>query len=126
MRFRLPKHPCMANHTCDKNFLFYTVVLDPCDLLLKKIFLYGFAALFCLMPSFSSKAQDMLAGLTSNGGPEGKGTLFNIKTNGTGFTVVKGFADWGKNPLSNLVQGPDGNYYGMTFNGGTFSNYGTI
>ena len=65
-------------------------------------------------------------GLTSNGGPEGKGTAFTIKTNGTGFAIVKGFADWGKNPTGGLVQGADGSYYGMTNAGGSYNNYGTI
>jgi uncharacterized repeat protein (TIGR03803 family) len=82
---------------------------------------------FCLLlfSKFSS-AQETLVGLTSNGGPEGKGTAFSIKTNGTGFAIAKSFADWGKNPTGGLVQGPDGNYYGMTKWGGAFNNYGTI
>src|SRR5687767_2699874 len=84
-------------------------------------------ASFCLLlaAQFSS-AQETLAGLTSNGGPEGKGTAFTIKTNGTGFAITKGFADWGKNPTGGLIQGTDGSYYGMTNAGGTFNNYGTI
>lgn len=93
--------------------------------LLKRVFiLLGFFYLL-VVPQFSS-AQETLAGLTSSGGPEGKGTAFNIKTNGTGFTVAKGFADWGKNPTGGLIQGPDGSYYGMNNGGGTFNNYGTI
>src|SRR4051812_19878033 len=44
------------------------------------------------------KAQDVLMGLTSNGGPEGKGTAYSIKTDGKGFNVIKGFANWGENP----------------------------
>ena len=69
---------------------------------------------FCLLLSSKfSSAQETLVGLTSNGGPEGKGTAFSIKTNGTGFAIAKSFADWGKNPTGGLVQGPDGNYYGL-------------
>ncbi len=60
---------------------------------------------FLFLISTKTKAQDELMGLTSNGGPEGKGTAFSIKTNNTGFAVVKGFADWGKGPLGNLVKG---------------------
>ena len=36
-----------------------------------------------------TKAQDILAGLTSNGGTEGRGTAFSIKTNGTNFSIIK-------------------------------------
>jgi uncharacterized repeat protein (TIGR03803 family) len=72
-------------------------------------------------------AQDNLVGLTSNGGPQGKGTLFSIKTTGgTTFSILKALPDWGKYPYGNLIQGPDGSYYGMSYGGGTFVNYGTI
>ena len=64
-------------------------------------------------------AQDVLMGLTSNGGPEGRGTAFSIKANNTNFTTLKGFADWGQSPEGNLLEGPDGNFYGMTPAGGT-------
>jgi hypothetical protein len=52
------------------------------------------AALF--FPSL--QAQDVLVGLTSNGGPEGKGTMFSMKTTGANFSILKGFADWGSCP----------------------------
>ncbi|QMU29621.1 choice-of-anchor tandem repeat GloVer-containing protein [Adhaeribacter radiodurans] len=73
-----------------------------------------------------AQAQESLVGFTSNGGPEGKGTLFSVKTNGTGYSVLKGFADWGKQPEGNLVKGDDGNFYGLTSAGGTFNGYGTV
>src|SRR3954470_11796856 len=73
----------------------------------------------------SLRAQDVLVGLTSNGGPEGKGTAYSIKTNGSGFSLIKGFADWGTLPVSDLVRGTDGNLYGMASEGGTY-NHGTI
>src|SRR5438270_3678060 len=85
--------------------------------------IYKFARLFCLYPSFiilllslslQSKTQDVLVGLTSNGGPQGGGTAFSIKTTGTNFTIMKEFHEWGKNPEGNLIKGLDGNYYGMT------------
>ncbi len=72
-----------------------------------------------------TKAQDILAGLTSNGGTEGRGTAFSIKTNGTNFSIIKAFADWGKNPWGDLLNGGDGFYYGLTSVGGTYG-YGTI
>jgi uncharacterized repeat protein (TIGR03803 family) len=70
-------------------------------------------------------AQDILMGLTSNGGPEGRGTAFSMTTAGANFSIVKGFADWGQSPQGDLVQGTDGNFYGMTQDGGTLGA-GTI
>ena len=61
------------------------------------------------MPVFNM-AQDVLVGLTSNGGPEGQGTAFSIKNNGSNYSIIKSFADWGKNPVGDLVKGNDGNY----------------
>ena len=74
-----------------------------------------FAFLFFIAKQ--SKAQDELMGVTTNGGPEGKGTVFSIKTNNTGFSLVKAFADWGKGPLGNLIKGADGAFYGTTYQG---------
>ena len=86
-------------------------------------------ALYMLILFFSfasfTNAQDVLLGLTSNGGPEGRGTAFSIKSNGTNFSITKAFADWGKNPNGDLIQGSDGDFYGMTFTGGTYT-YGSI
>lgn len=84
-------------------------------------------SILTLLFSFSQAAlaQDELMGVTTNGGPEGKGTVFSIKTNNTGFALVKSFADWGNGPLANLVKGADGALYGTTYQGGTFG-YGTI
>lgn len=75
--------------------------------------------------AINSSAQNVLAGLTSNGGAAGKGTAFTIKTDGTGFNVIKGFEDWGKYPNGDLYKNSDGFFYGMTNTGGTYS-YGTI
>lgn len=81
---------------------------------------------FCMAAYIQpASAQEELLGLTTNGGPEGKGTLFSLKTNNTGFNIVKGFADWGNGPLGNLVKGADGALYGTTYQGGIFG-YGTI
>ncbi len=71
------------------------------------------------------KAQDTFLGLTSNGGPDGRGTAFSIKNNGNNFSITHPFADWGKNPNGDLIQGDDGDFYGMTLYGGTYS-YGSI
>src|SRR5688572_6268220 len=80
---------------------------------------------FLLTGISSLQAQDVLVGLTSNGGPEGKGTAYSIKSDAKSFTVIKGFADWGSNPIDDLVKGTDGNLYGMTPDGGTY-NHGTL
>lgn len=63
------------------------------------------------------KAQDTFLGLTSNGGPEGRGTAFSTKNNGTNFSITHAFAEWGKTPNGDLIQGDDGDFYGMTLTG---------
>src|SRR6476469_6324390 len=83
------------------------------------------ALAFLLLLNPFSYAQDVLVGLTSNGGPEGKGTAFSFKTDTKAYTVLKGFADWGANPVNSLVRASDGQLYGMAPNGGTY-NYGTL
>ena len=65
-----------------------------------------------------------MVGLTSDVATSRKRYCF-LSTNGTAFNVIKGFADWGSYPVSNLVKGQDGSFYGMTPQGGTY-NYGTI
>lgn len=75
--------------------------------------------------SVNVHAQNVLTGLTSSGGADGKGTAFTIKTDGTGFNVIKGFEDWGKYPNGDLYKSSDGLFYGMTNTGGTYG-YGTI
>ena len=67
-----------------------------------------------------------LYGTTYQGGTNGHGTIFKLTTNGT-FTSLYSFTGTndGGNPYAGLVQGPDGNFYGTTFNGGT-NGYGTV
>jgi len=43
--------------------------------------------LFFSVTTFFAQAQDVLVGLTSNGGPEGIGTAFSIKTSGANFSI---------------------------------------
>ena len=56
-----------------------------------------------------------LYGTTSMGGDKGRGTVFKITTAGVE-TVLHSFAGGadGKGPNGRLIQGPDGNLYGMT------------
>ncbi|WP_216820621.1 choice-of-anchor tandem repeat GloVer-containing protein, partial [Cnuella takakiae] len=70
-------------------------------------------------------AQNVLMGVTTNGGVEGKGTLFTIKIDTKAFQVARNFADWGSSPEGDLVRGTDGFLYGMTESGGTYGN-GTL
>jgi uncharacterized repeat protein (TIGR03803 family) len=86
---------------------------------------FSLAIITMLAFPIMNHAQNVLAGLTSNGGAEGKGTAFTIKTDGTGFNVFKTFADWGRTPNGDLYKNSDGNFYGMTSLGGTYSS-GTI
>jgi uncharacterized repeat protein (TIGR03803 family) len=70
-----------------------------------------------------------LYGTTSARGAHGKGTVFKITPGGTlttlySFCVKSKCAD-GSVPYGGLVLGTDGNFYGMTFTGGTL-NAGTI
>ncbi|MDQ4141741.1 MAG: Ig-like domain-containing protein, partial [Bacteroidota bacterium] len=81
--------------------------------------------LLILFTAFQAQAQDVLVGLTSTNGPQGGGTAFSIKSDGTGFAVHKTFTKLGSIPIGELFQAKDGNFYGMTSKGG-FSNFGTI
>jgi uncharacterized repeat protein (TIGR03803 family) len=67
-----------------------------------------------------------LYGTTYQGGTNGHGTIFKLTTNGT-FTSLYSFTGTndGGNPYAGLVPGPDGNFYGTTFFGGT-NGYGTV
>jgi len=59
-------------------------------------------------------------GMTSSGGTHGDGTVFKITPAGAK-TVLYSFAGGadGDEPYGSLVQGTDGNFYGMTEDGGT-------
>ncbi|MGZ8524753.1 MAG: choice-of-anchor tandem repeat GloVer-containing protein, partial [Chitinophagaceae bacterium] len=125
MKHILPASPNLALNESIYLLIRRFLTLPGTESRLKRILILSAFSCLLLASQFSS-AQETLAGLTSNGGPEGKGTAFTIKTNGTGFAIAKGFADWGKSPTGGLIQGADGSYYGMTNGGGTFNNYGTI
>ncbi len=80
-------------------------------------FLAGLLAALCLLvsPGF---AQEVLWGLTSFYGTGGAGTAFSLRADGSEFTVRKAFQAPFSGPGRNLVQGPDGNFYG-TIGGGS-------
>src|SRR4051794_16939783 len=66
----------------------------------------------CLLTQFS-QAQDVLWGLTQKSGPQGGGTAFSLKSDGTDFTVRKSFFILGQWPNGSLTIGNDGFLYGM-------------
>jgi uncharacterized repeat protein (TIGR03803 family) len=83
--------------------------------------------------SLVSGRDENLYGVAINGGTNNQGTIFKITTNGT-FTLLHtfgmmtndlGYSLDGANPYGALVLGRDGNFYGVTFNGG-ISNAGTV
>jgi uncharacterized repeat protein (TIGR03803 family) len=67
-----------------------------------------------------------LYGTTQGGGAnDNDGTIFSISTTGT-FTSLYSFCSQancadGASPRAGLIQGSDGNFYGTTFGGGSFS-----
>src|SRR5205823_4829008 len=65
-------------------------------------------------------------GTTQNGGIKLSGSVFHMTTNGSLASLYSfnGGND-GANPFAALAQGPDGNFYGSTFQGGDSDN-GTI
>lgn len=68
-----------------------------------------------------------LYGMTLYGGPSNHGTIFSIRTNHSGFTLLHSFSNQSNNgscPHGNLIL-KDGTLYGMTEDGGSY-NRGTI
>ncbi len=65
-------------------------------------------------------------GITRRGGSTGYGTIFKFTPSGT-FTVLKSLANAtdGGTCYVSLTKASDGNFYGITFTGGSFGN-GTI
>ena len=65
-------------------------------------------------------------GTTYDGGSAGLGTVFRVSRSGVLASLYsfKGNGD-GANPAAGLVQGPDGCFYGTTYNGGT-NGVGTL
>jgi len=80
--------------------------------------------------TLSQAADGSFYGTTSNGGSDGKGTIFRLTTDGTPagtfLTTLLNFnGSNGAFAEGALTYGPDGNYYGVTQRGGSSDN-GTI
>lgn len=72
------------------------------------------------------EANDILYGMTPNGGQHSKGVIFSIQKDGSGFNIIHHFSGAeGEIPLGDLTFDGDGNLYGMTSAGGRY-NLGTI
>ncbi len=80
--------------------------------------------LVILLAAFGTRGQDMLVGVTSTGGKLQGGTVFTMKSDGTGYTIRREFARSGFTPYGDLIKASDGNFYGMTVAGGF--GYGTV
>lgn len=60
---------------------------------------------------------------TDRGDPGSRGTIFQMASDGSGFTVVHNFSGSdGANPWVGLLQGPDGTFYGTTSDESTLRN----
>ncbi len=72
-------------------------------------------------------ADGALYGTALSGGSSGKGTVFKLNVDGSGFTVLRNFngSTTGAYPFGRLVQGADGALYGTTYQGGS-SSVGTV
>ena len=71
-------------------------------------------------------ANGSFYGTTQNGGTNLAGTVFQLTAGGTVpdlYSFTGG--DDGATPFAALAQGPDGNFYGTTFQGGAYDN-GTV
>ena len=68
-----------------------------------------------------------LYGTTTSGGSSDYGTVFKLKPDGSGFTVLQNldYSTTGAYPAGGLVQGTDGALYGTTSEGGS-SDAGTV
>lgn len=67
-----------------------------------------------------------LYGTTSSGGAGGAGTVFELGTDGSGFSILHAFETNGldgQQPEAGLIQGNDGALYGTTCYGGTNLSY---
>ncbi len=69
-------------------------------------------------------------GVTQLGGPNSAGTIYKITSGGVrtvlyNFCALTNCPD-GAQPVSGLVQGSDGEFYGEAMNGGVYGNYGTV
>jgi uncharacterized repeat protein (TIGR03803 family) len=65
-------------------------------------------------------SDGFLYGCTVNRGPGGGGSIYRVRTNGTGYSVLHSFdrTNDGAEPTGGVIVGSDGALYGTTFRGG--------
>ena len=71
-------------------------------------------------------ANGILYGTTFGGGANGNGAIFQLTTNGALASLASfNYTNGGSLPYDGLVQTPDGNFLGTTYEGGAYG-YGTV
>ncbi len=102
-------------------------MLHPLNLLKAHTFLFCALLSIALINPFSTHAQVQIWGTSQQGGSNGIGSIFNLYDDGTDFQIKSEFINSveGSKPRSRIVIGVDGNYYGITSEGGA-NNGGTI
>jgi uncharacterized repeat protein (TIGR03803 family) len=72
-----------------------------------------------------SGADGNLYGMTTGGGANGWGTIYQLTLSGT-LTTLHSFSGTDGSFAVTIVQAPDGNFYGVTQNGGTGGGFGGV
>lgn len=80
-----------------------------------------------IIGTLALSADGWLYGTANQGGDaSGSGTVFRLRTDGSGFAVLHTFnGSDGSNPRSRILLHPDGQLFGVTYGGGS-SGYGTL
>lgn len=96
------------------------------SIIAQKFLLCAFLSIVLFSP-LSALAQVQIWGASQQGGSNDIGALFNVYEDGTDFLIKSEFmnSEEGSKPRSRIVIGTDGNYYGITSEGGS-NNGGTI
>ena len=102
-------------------------MLNPLSNLKAQIFRFCAVLSIAVSTSITVQAQVQIWGASQQGGSNGIGSLFNVYDNGTDFLIKSEFINSveGNKPRARVIIGSDGNYYGITSEGGT-NNGGTI
>ena len=117
-----------STSTADRNGVVYRIATDGSGYRIIFSFDGGSSAANGQLPNALIEGRDgKLYGTTRAGGPRGAGTVFTLRTDGTGFAILHAFplgtaattAPFdGAAPDSALVQAGDGYLYGSTLGGG--------